>query len=192
MNIIVTFILLSWLTNLGTSVSQNGKRYVEDACSVTHYRDLCIRSLASFSNTAKRNPCMWARAGVSVTISEAKRVAQYLIRVKKQRHMRGKNRVALSDCIECIQDSLDNLHRSLDVLRKLSGRTFDAQMSDVTTWMSTSLTDEETCLDGFEGQRGNQVRMLRSQVQNVTYITSNALALAAKLASTGAGGINGA
>uniref|UniRef100_A0A5B7C1W9 Pectinesterase inhibitor domain-containing protein n=1 Tax=Davidia involucrata TaxID=16924 RepID=A0A5B7C1W9_DAVIN len=184
--IVVIFVLLSWLTHLHpSSAGSNGDRYVRDACSVTQYPDLCIHSLASFSNTAKQSPSKWARAGVSVTISEAKKVAQYLMNLKKRRSMRGRNRVAISDCVECFLDTVDNLHKSLGVLRELNGQTFNTQMGDVTTWLSATLTDEDTCLEGFDGQKGEQVQLLQNRVSNVTYITSNALALVNKLATTG-------
>lgn len=171
------------------SESEKGNNYVQDACSVTRYRDLCIHSLASFSNTAKHNPSRWARAGVSVTITEAKRVAQYLEILKNSNKTtnvtRGRNKVVLFDCVECFEDTLDNLHKSLGVLRKLSVREFSSQVEDVTTWVSAALTDEDTCLDGFDEQKGKRVRILINRVLNLTYMTSNALALVNKLATTG-------
>ncbi|KAA8549159.1 hypothetical protein F0562_000843 [Nyssa sinensis] len=154
-NIVLIFVLLAWVTHLRPAAAGNGDSYVRDACSVTQHRDICIHSLASFSNTAKQSPSKWARAGVSVTISEAKMVAQHLIKLKQGRSMRGRNGVALSDCIECFQDTIDNLHRSLGVLRKLNGQAFNTQMGDVTTWLSAALTDEDTCLDGFDGEQGS-------------------------------------
>lgn len=173
------------------SISQieNGNNYVIEACSVTHYQDLCIHSLTPFANTAKDNPSIWARAGVSVTIGEAKRVARYLKTLTKSNKTtnlkKGRNIVALSDCVECFQSTLDNLHMSLEVLRKLSVREFSSQVEDVTTWVSAALTDEDTCLDSFEDQRKNRVRNLINRVSNAYYLTSNALALVNKLATAG-------
>ncbi|KAL1558393.1 pectinesterase inhibitor 6 [Salvia divinorum] len=160
-----------------------GNDYVEDACSVTRYPDLCVRSLAPFSSTAKDSPSRWARAGVSVTIGEVKRVAKYLAAWKSKRY---KN--VLSDCVECFQETLDNLYKSLGVLRNLSPSEFSDQVGDVTTWLSAALTDEGTYLDGFEERdRGKRVASLVNRVNNATYVTSNALALVNKLATTGPG-----
>ncbi|KVH94469.1 pectinesterase inhibitor 6 [Cynara cardunculus var. scolymus] len=184
--ILVTFVLLSWLTPpLCSWASGRDDSYVLDACSVTRYQDLCIHSLASYSNIAKKDPSKWARAGVSVTIGETKNTTRYLVALKKRNRLKGRNRMALFDCLEVFQDTLDNLHKSLGVLRKLSDEIFDAQMEDITTWMSTALTDEDTCLDGFGGQNGEQVKLLERKVTRVSYFTSNALALVAKLASDG-------
>lgn len=188
-NIVIAFMFLS--SNATGWGSNYGDPYVRDACSVTIYYDLCIRSLASFSHTAKRSPSKWARAGVSVTLGEAKNVSQYLNKLKKDRIMRGRNRIALSDCIECLQDAIDNLRQSLGILRKLDATNFDSQMADLTTWLSAALTDQDTCLAGFEGQNSKQVKMLQNRVTRTTYITSNALALVNKLAATGLGGLTG-
>lgn len=189
MNFLLTLILILtiWISKLSNLAQGNEDNpYVKDACSVTRYPNVCIQSLASFSNSAKRSPSKWARAGVSVTLNEAKNVAQYLMNLRNSNmSIKGRNRVALSDCIENFQNSIDELHKSLGILRSLSRRTFDTQMSDLNTWLSASLTDDDTCLDGFEGQKGRQIELLRNRVLKANYLTSNALALANKLASTG-------
>ncbi|KAJ7972965.1 Invertase/pectin methylesterase inhibitor family protein [Quillaja saponaria] len=80
--LLLGFMLLAFLTNIGQVVCGSGNNYVRDACSVTRYKDLCMHSLASFSDEAKSSPSKWARAGVSVTISEVKIVAAELIKLK--------------------------------------------------------------------------------------------------------------
>ncbi|KAJ9187789.1 hypothetical protein P3X46_003206 [Hevea brasiliensis] len=192
--LVIVFLFLSWVNSKGwaSSSSSMDNYYVRDACSVTRYQDLCIHSLASFSRTARRSPSKWARAGVSVTIGEAKNASQYLIKLKKYKIMRdSRNMIALSDCIENFQDTIDNLHKSLGVLRKLDATNFENQMGDVTTWMSAALTDEDTCLDGFEDQNPPKqvIKVLQNRVTRVAYITSNALALVNKLSSTGLGSL---
>ncbi|VVA25225.1 PREDICTED: 21 kDa [Prunus dulcis] len=187
-NYVLAFILLAVCQiNSVQLISGNGNQNnVQKACSVTRYQDLCIHSLASFSSSAKSSPSRWARAAVSVTLGEAKSVAQYLLALQKHSRINGRrSRVALSDCIECFQNAIDELHKSLGVLRSLSRKTFDTQMGDLNTWLSAALTNGDTCLDGFEGQRGRQVKLLQNKVLKATHITSNALALANKLAATG-------
>uniref|UniRef100_A0A2P2MXQ5 Pectinesterase inhibitor domain-containing protein n=1 Tax=Rhizophora mucronata TaxID=61149 RepID=A0A2P2MXQ5_RHIMU len=185
----IAFMLQAWVANgtdWGSTNATSGDSYVRDACSVTRYQDLCIHSLSSFSYVAKQSPAKWARVGLSVTIGEARNTDQYLNKLKKKGIMRPQNRAAISDCIECFQDAIDNLYKSLGVLRKLDARNFYSQMGDLTTWMSAALTDEDTCLDGFEDQNRVQISMLRNRVLRVNYITSNALALVNKLATSGA------
>lgn len=120
-----------------------------------------------------------------MTITEAKKVAALLGRLKNNKRMKGRNRAAVLDCVEVFDAAIDELHRSLGVLRRLSRRNFDSQMGDLTTWVSAALTDEDTCVEGFEGERGKVVSLLRNRVVKVGYITSNALALVNKLATSG-------
>ncbi|CAK8544348.1 unnamed protein product [Lathyrus sativus] len=187
---LMLLLTISIFLSLSTNTSQmvypkgNNNNNVKEACSVTRYKNLCIHTLAQFSNVG-RTPSQWARAGVSVTISEVKNVQAYLTKLKRSANMKGRNKVALSDCIETFGDALDELHKSLDVLRRLNKKTFSTQMGDLNTWISSALTDEDTCLDGFEGKNERQIKLLQNKVQNVSYITSNALALVNKLASTG-------
>ncbi|ESW35106.1 hypothetical protein PHAVU_001G207300 [Phaseolus vulgaris] len=183
-------LFLSLLSSTGQMVSAKGKDNVREACSVTRYQSLCVHSLSHFSNTAGRSPSKWARAGVSVSIGEVKNVKAYIAELKRHGHMKGRNKIALSDCAESFAYALDELHRSLGVLRRLSKTTFSTQMGDLNTWISAALTDEETCLEGFEGENEKHVKVLQNRVQNVSYITSNALALVNKLATTGLGRIN--
>ncbi|GLT43203.1 hypothetical protein SLA2020_171720 [Shorea laevis] len=188
--IFLSFSLLVCILNLGGSVFGKANDYIRDACSVTRYQDLCIHSLAPFSHIAKRSPSKWARAGVSVTLADVKEVAQYLTKLKKSNHVIGRKGVALSDCVEVFDNAVDELHKSLGLVRKLNARNFEEQIEDLTTWLSTVLTDEDTCLEGLKGAdslRRKESRMLQNRVLNTTYFTSNALALVNKLATTGLG-----
>lgn len=133
MNSLFTPLLFFWLGVAAHVALRQGNGYLQDACSVTQYHDFCVHSLASFSRTAGRSPSRWARAGVSVTISEAKGIAQYMRGMNNSGSVRGKQGMALLDCIECFQEGLDNLHQSLGVLRELSAEEFDTQMNDVIT-----------------------------------------------------------
>ncbi|KAJ8898618.1 hypothetical protein K2173_004231 [Erythroxylum novogranatense] len=176
---------LSCLPDATFSVSDNGETYVREACSVTSYQDLCVHSLSSFSHTAKRNPSKWARAGVSVTLGAVKSTSQYLYKLQTHKVMKGRDKLALSDCVELFQDAIDDLHKSLGVLRNLDPSKFADQIEDVNTWLSAVLTGQDTCLDGIQSRRSRRLKMLRSRVLRATYFSSNALALVNKLASTG-------
>lgn len=184
----ILLIILASTNDLWSVVSHREDDTVREACSVTRYQDLCIHSLASFSKTAKRSPYLWARAAVSVTITETKSAIVYLAR--QEGHMQGRARTALEDCMECFHDAIDELHESLSELRDLESETFEYQMQNVQTWMSAALTNEDTCLDGFLGRKGRRVKALVARVANVTFFTSNALAMVNKLASSEGGRFN--
>lgn len=64
------------------------------------------------------------------------------------------------------------------------GESLQFQMSNVQTWMSAALTNEETCTDGFEDVGDGDVKTdVRERVVKVKQVTSNALALVNSYAS---------
>ncbi|CAH8269539.1 unnamed protein product [Arabidopsis lyrata] len=185
----ITFALVFFLVSLNPTSSLPSKResYVQNACSVTRYQDLCAKTLSPFAPVAKNSPSKWARAGVSVAITDNKDVLRHLLKTRLST-IGKRDRIALSDCRELLQDSLDSLHKSLAVLRTLRASEFQQQMSDLATWLSTSLTDKDTCLDGFEKtstRSSSTVRMIRKRVTTSLYLSSNSLALLNKLAANG-------
>ncbi|KAH7666725.1 Pectinesterase protein [Dioscorea alata] len=169
-----------------------GHDYLKKVCSVTRYQSLCIHSLSHFSSPASHSTSGWARAAVSVTLAETQEAGQYLVKLKTGgggARMRGRARIALSDCVECFSDAVLLLHSALGEMRSLERETFASQISNVETWLSAALTNQNTCIDGFqEFKVGPQVRMITSKVLNTTHFTSNALALVNKLASSGQSG----
>ncbi|KAI3849123.1 hypothetical protein MKX03_005261 [Papaver bracteatum] len=184
--LVLIFIFISFSISKSDESSEDGDEYVRSACSVTRYQDICIRSLESYSNTAKYDSRKWAQAAVAVTLEEAKNVTHYLKKLKQKKSIRKKRqRIDLSECIDCFEETVENIQDSLHELRKLNGKTFDEQMGDIQTWMSSALTYEDTCIDGFENRKGKQVKILHNKILKLSYITSNALALVSKLASAG-------
>lgn len=160
--------------------------YVRHACSVTQYQRLCVRTLWPFAIVARNNTSKWTRASVAVTITDTKRILRLLLKTRRSA-VEERERIALSDCRELFVDSLDNLYKSLAVLRTLNADEFQRQMSDLATWLSAALTDEDTCLDGFEetSSRSRTVRMIRRKATKCMQLCSNALALLNKLSYDG-------
>ncbi|MCL7024344.1 hypothetical protein MKW94_007586 [Papaver nudicaule] len=186
--LVLIFICIAFtVSQSDESSEEDGDEYVRSACSVTRYQDICIRSLEAYSNSAKHDSRKWAQAAVTVTLAEAKNMTHYLNKLKQKKSIRkkGRQRIDLSECIDCFEETVENIKNSLHELRKLNGKTFDVQMGNVETWMSSALTYEDTCIDGMENRKGRQVKLLRSRILKLSYITSNALALVSKLASAG-------
>ncbi|KAF3557513.1 hypothetical protein F2Q69_00010242 [Brassica cretica] len=177
----------NYTDDTNASIVPRYSRYVKDACNVTRYKQLCVRTLWSFTIVAKNNSSKWARAGVAVTITDTKRILRLLLKTRNSSAVGKRERIALSDCRELYVDSLGNLYQSLSVLRKLDADQFQQQMSDLATWLSAALTDEDTCLDGFEEtmSKSSTVRMIKRKATRCMHLCSNALALTNKLAYDG-------
>lgn len=173
---------------MGCFAHGDGNAYLRKACRVTLYRELCFNTFSTLPSAAKQNASALARSAISVTLAETKNVSRYILGLRELR-LRGREKAALEDCVECFNDALDNLHKSLFEIRSLESSTFDFQVSNMQTWVSAVLTSQDTCLDGFNGTHGTVVARLNSTIGNVARVTSNALALINTLAETGGRGL---
>ncbi|PSS04079.1 Pectinesterase inhibitor domain protein [Actinidia chinensis var. chinensis] len=102
--------------------------------------------------------------------------------------MKPREYQALRDCVDNMGDTVDQLTRSIRELGrtgKSAGQNFMWHMSNVQTWVSAALTDENTCVDGFAGHAmdGNVKTAIRRRVVSVAQVTSNALALVNRFAA---------
>ncbi|BAT91348.1 hypothetical protein VIGAN_06266900 [Vigna angularis var. angularis] len=113
----------------------------------------------------------------------------------KRQGLKPREVAAMKDCVEVLSDSVDELRRSIDGMIHLRTSNFEMTMSDVQTWVSAALTDENTCTDGFQesptaaaaatiGGTNTKTRV-RGLVVQVAQLTSNALALINQLANQG-------
>ncbi|XP_020095080.1 21 kDa protein-like [Ananas comosus] len=98
---------------------------------------------------------------------------------------------AVRDCVDMLGDAADELRESAEEMERMKeGRGSGTQeaerfeISNVQTWVSAALTNDDTCLEGFGGDLPSSVsELVRSQVVNVAQLTSNALFFINKLAS---------
>eukprot|EP00253_Pinus_taeda_P030222 PITA_30222 len=77
------------------------------------------------------------------------------------------------------------MNKSLKELEQLQRSNFNPQMNDMQTFMSAALTDQDSCLNGFEDVKaaeGKISAMVKVRVQNESELISNALALLNALA----------
>lgn len=81
-------------------------------------------------------------------------------------------RSAYEDCLELLEDSVDHIANSLTSV----GRNTNKR-EDVLTWLSAALTNQDTCMDGFEGVTGTVKDRMVTNLRDVSELVSNSLAL---------------
>ncbi|KAL2542515.1 Plant invertase/pectin methylesterase inhibitor superfamily protein [Abeliophyllum distichum] len=127
-------------------------------------------------------PGRLARIAVGISLSEAKLVPPYVSNLTRQAEYGPDPRApnALRDCFTVFTDAVEQISNSLKQLGQLgsAGKAFVFQVSNVQTWMSAALTNEETCTDGFDDVPDCPVKTeVYDRVVKVKEFTSNALAL---------------
>lgn len=156
---------------------------VRISCLHASYPTLCIHTLSTVAASAK-TPHDVALAAVSASMHRAANASAFASRLVGLRSANKRERSALKDCVEQLSDSADQLSSTMSELRHLRSVTFGWQMSNAETWVSAALTNEDTCLDGFQGVDGTVKKAVRRKIVNVARVTSNALYLVNRLAST--------
>ncbi|KAE8657360.1 21 kDa protein [Hibiscus syriacus] len=92
--------------------------------------------------------------------------------------LKPKEEAALHDCVEEISDSVDEFRRSISEMKDSQGISFAFRMSDVETWVSAALTDDDTCMDGFyeNDMDGDVKATVKTAIEKVAQLTSISLA----------------
>lgn len=166
----------------------NPADFIKSSCRTTQYPVLCVQSLLGYASVIRRSERQLAMTALSVSISRTRSCASFVKRLRQVRGIKSREHGAVEDCIENMGDSLDRLGQSVRELGRTGqdvGQDFMWHMSNVQTWVSAALTDQNTCLDSFSGPRmdGNLKAAIKRRVVSVAQVTSNALALVNRFAS---------
>ncbi|KAL6603500.1 hypothetical protein ACP70R_043861 [Stipagrostis hirtigluma subsp. patula] len=157
--------------------------FIRKSCRATQYPAVCEQSLSSYGGSA-RSPRELARAALSVSADRARAAAAYVGRLCGGAGAGGGHARAgpVRDCLENLADGVGHLRDAAEELGGGMGRAgspaFKWHLSNVQTWCSAALTDENTCLDGLSrGVDAATRAAIRGKVVDVAQVTSNALAL---------------
>ncbi|XP_051142507.1 21 kDa protein-like [Andrographis paniculata] len=151
--------------------------FIRRSCSGTAYPSLCFSSLSSHASAIQQNPKLLADMALSVSLSTTRAASADIVRVAHGAGMSRREASAMRDCVEELSDSVEQLRRSMAEMGRIGGARpsdFGMMMSDVQTWVSAALTNDDTCVEGFAGKTRAAVR---GRIVNVVHTTSNALAL---------------
>ncbi|KAJ9539739.1 hypothetical protein OSB04_026245 [Centaurea solstitialis] len=174
--------LISATSRFLTETNSTQLDFIKASCETTRYPDLCFETLSPFSNAIQTSPTELVNAALMVSLKGVKAASKAVKVLSKGAVLSGG---AVSDCLENMSDSVDEMKKSMVAMKDLDGPDFKEKMGDVKTWVSAALTDEDTCMDGFE--ENGDVKMketIRGYIVNVAELTSIALALISNIYST--------
>ncbi|KAJ9706813.1 hypothetical protein PVL29_002004 [Vitis rotundifolia] len=169
----------------GATPGETNTEFIQKSCHVTTYPRLCISSLSSYASKIQSSPKLLADTALSISLETALSTSTTITKLSKIHGLQPAEAAAISDCVEQIRDSVDELQRSLQEMEHPGGSNF-VLPNDVQTWVSAALTDDDTCMDGFAeiASKGKVHAMVRSRILHVAQMTSNALSLINNYAST--------
>jgi len=91
---------------------------------------------------------------------------------------------AFADCRSQIEDAVSRLNDSVVAMEVCSGgekALTETKISDLRTWISAAMTDQETCLDGLEETGSTALDEVKTKMKKSQEYTSNCLAILANI-----------
>ncbi|XP_072974749.1 pectinesterase [Typha angustifolia] len=158
-------------------------------CDGTLYPDLCVSTLLSIPNLAKKTLpeviCSAVHRTASAVRSSASNCTSYLRHVS----LDGRERLALLDCLDLFDQSLDELQSAIVDLGGTNSSSYSyssaaasRSVAHVVTVLSAAMTNQYTCLDGFTTAASANVRpYIQGRLHHVVHLVSNSLAMVKRL-----------
>ncbi|KAL1809374.1 hypothetical protein ACET3Z_026364 [Daucus carota] len=185
-------------TNQGSSAASLNLRsttahaVVRSSCSNTLYPGLCYSTIANYDpDVSKKVTSQKDVIELSLNIT-CKAIQKNYFQVeklmaKRGNHLTKREKCALHDCLETIDETLDELHEAISDLESYpTKKSLTQHADDLKTLISSAITNTETCLDGFshDGADKNVRKALLKGQLHVEKMCSNALAMICNMTGT--------
>ncbi|THU45677.1 hypothetical protein C4D60_Mb02t20500 [Musa balbisiana] len=154
------------------------------ACSLTRYPALCVSSLLDFPGALQAGERDLVHISLNMTLHRVA-AALYGTSAIAGFAMDRLARAAFDDCMELLEESLDQLSNSLLVVAppaspspSSQARIRGASDEDVLTWLSGALTNQDTCDEGLQQVQNLYIKEhMESQMKDLAELVSNCLAI---------------
>ncbi|KAI3521303.1 hypothetical protein L1887_10765 [Cichorium endivia] len=155
---------------------------VKKACSSTFYPDLCYSTVTNHPEvtTKVKNLKNVIELAVNITVTAVEKSYFQIKKLATRKGLTKREITALHDCHEMIAETL---HELLDVIKELeeyqTKKSLRQHANDLKTLMSSAITNQETCYDGFshDGADKKVRKELEKGERRVEKMCSNALAM---------------
>ncbi|XP_047153762.1 21 kDa protein-like [Vigna umbellata] len=182
----LSLLILNLLLHMSTTAESAAATtdFIKSSCKATRYPVACVESLSGYASKIRQSEEELASTALSVSVSKTRSCVSSLEKMEKTKGLKVRENNAVQDCIENMNDSVDNLNRSLKELGLLGnrkGKDSRWHISNIQTWVSAAMTYQDTCLDSIDD--ANSKSSIKPKVVDASQVTSNALALVNRFAS---------
>nr|KAJ0203822.1 hypothetical protein LSAT_V11C500278290 [Lactuca sativa] len=169
-------------------VGVNSSNIIKSSCSLTLHPDLCYSTLSGVPEKVNTPNDV-----IGLAVNKTKEIVQRnYFTIKKltlRTNLTQREKIALHDCLEMVADTLQELNQVIVLLETYptkKGIRLRRHVDDLMTLMSTTLTNQETCIDGFSHDKHD--RQLRESLIdgeiNAGRLCSNSLAMIKNMTDT--------
>ncbi|KAF6170276.1 hypothetical protein GIB67_013251 [Kingdonia uniflora] len=158
-----------------TGGSSNMSELIKSVCGLTGHPESCTMTLlvAAADNTS-RKASSWSGNDKQLVLLWSLQISlKELSPLPENYHQRlmmnttSSTKEALRDCETLLSDAIDQVNTSISRMNDS-----EAKMNDIRTWVSSAMTDEETCLNGLEETSSSSMPMEEGQGTDNVAITS--------------------
>ncbi|XP_008806757.3 probable pectinesterase/pectinesterase inhibitor 34 [Phoenix dactylifera] len=161
----------------GSGRNRTPTQAISQTCSLTRYPALCISSFLDFPGALDAGQRDLVHISLNMT-KQRVRKALYGASAIAGVSMAPLARAAYEDCMELLDDSLDQLSQSLAVVSPSASGPAGSSDVDVLTWLSAALTNQDTCTEGLADVADGYVRgQMESYLKDLAELVSNCLAI---------------
>lgn len=180
--------LLSILLVTANAGKSNVHPVIKSTCEATLYPELCISSIATTlsSSSIKISVKDVIIASLNQTIANIQQNYRAIQKISSNPNSIPTNheKLALQDCLQVMNDSLAELHKSslelMDGQDQFKNYSVFRRKEDARTLISAAMTNQETCLDGFSRNKKAEnfrTKLLEHKLMNVFHLCSNVLTM---------------
>ncbi|CAL5344136.1 unnamed protein product [Camellia sinensis] len=146
---------------------------ISRTCDRTRYPTLCVNSLVDFPGATSAGERDLIHISVNATLRRFDKALYVVVSDFSNLAMDAHVRSAYDDCLELLDDSVDQLTRALKSINmKRAGST-----QDVLTWLSAALTNQDTCTEGLGNVKGYVKDGMQERLRDLSALVSNCLAI---------------
>lgn len=177
--LIIGFIIGAYIHNSTANKSSDSVHAVNIVCNVTRYPNSCFTSIISLDSSPKPDPEVILKLSLQVSLNELSNLSRSL----KNLTANGDGGAALKDCEGQIEDAISRASESAAEMKGGAGEMTLTEMKigDIQTWMSSAMTDQESCLDGLEEMDSTSFREVKMMMTKSIEYVSNSLAIVANI-----------
>ncbi|KAJ4874083.1 Pectinesterase inhibitor domain protein [Raphanus sativus] len=170
------------------TLSPSSHAVLTSACSSTRYPELCISAVSTSGGVKLTSQKDVIEASLNLTTTAVEH-NYFTVKklIKNRKGLTTREKTALHDCLETIDVTLDELHEAVEDLHLYPNKkSLREHAGDLKTLLSSAITNQETCLDGFSHDRADKKvrKALLKGLIHVEHMCSNALAMIKNMTDT--------
>ncbi|XP_020200074.3 probable pectinesterase/pectinesterase inhibitor 21 [Aegilops tauschii subsp. strangulata] len=164
-------------TELTTSIKS-----IKSFCQPVDYKAACEKTLGETAGNATTTTEL-AKAIFKATSERIEKAVQESSLLNELKHD-PRTSGALKNCKEMLHYAIDDLKTTFDQLGGFEMTNFKHAMDDLKTWLTSALTYQETCIDGFANTTTDASAKMRKALNVSQELTENILSIVDEFGDT--------